>query len=164
LIYQGNYNNWIDPKWRELALKVKGQARPRDWPPSFATEVAEYKKAKDAGYDLSAVHWWVFEEEDLGIKIKPPWIKNDYHWWITLMYPGQFMPMHTDPHANHQDCIRYWVPLQDYHPGHIFIYDKTFVSSYSTGDVYMFEDSTGYHGAANIGHTPRVMLMITEYI
>jgi hypothetical protein len=162
--YIGNYASWIDPKWRLLALEVDGQARPRDWPPAYATEASEYKKAQDAGYDLSAVNWWVLEEKDLNIKITPPWINGEYQWWITKMYPGQFMPMHTDPHANHRECIRYWMPLQDYHPGHIFIYDNSLATQYKEGDLFKFVDSTEYHGAANIGHIPRVMLMVTEYL
>ena len=164
MIFHKNYSDWVDPQWRELALKAEGQARPRDWPPAYASEVAEYKKALDAGYDLTAVNWWVLEEQDLGITITPPWTKGEYHWWITKMYPGQFMPMHVDPHANHRDCVRYWMPLQDYHPGHIFVYDKQLAVDYKVGDLFSFADSTAYHGAANIGHTPRVMLMITEYL
>jgi hypothetical protein len=162
--YLDNYKEWINPLWRELALELNGQARPKDWPPAYITETAEYTKAHAAGYDLTATNWWVFEEKDLGITINPPWTKGEYHWWITKMYPGQFMPIHIDPHTNHRECLRYWMPLQDYHPGHIFVYDKQLAVDYKLGDLFLFSDSKAYHGAANIGHIPRVMLMVTEYV
>jgi DNA-directed RNA polymerase beta' subunit len=31
-------------------------------------------------------------------------------------------------------------------------------------DVYQFDNETDMHGAANIGHTPRIMLLLTEYL
>jgi len=159
----GNYQHCINPLWEHLVLTRTGQARPRDWPPSSAVESAEYKKYKEAGYDLTAVNWWVYEEQDLGIDITLPWISNKYHWWITKMYPGQYMPMHSDPHTHDAVCKRYWIPLQDYHPGHIFIYKDQMITDYRVGDVYTYDQSTDLHGAANIGHIPRIVLQITEF-
>ena len=146
---------------RDDVLNKEGQARPRDWPPAFAVESAEYKRAEEAGYDLSAVNWWVYEEKDLG-KLDLP--LSNYHWWITKLYPGQFMPMHTDPHTHEQSCNRYWIPLQDYQPGHIFIYKDKFITDYKAYDVFEYENEQDMHGAANIGHTPRVVLQVTEYV
>lgn len=160
----GNFSKWIDPLWEHLVLTRTGQARPRDWPPSSAIESAEYSKYKEAGYDLSAVNWWVYEQSDLGVDIVPPWVVNKCHWWITKLYPGQFMPIHSDPHTHGSDCQRYWVPLQDYHPGHIFMYRDEVIVNYRAGDVYTYHQSTDLHGAANIGHIPRIILQVTEYI
>ncbi len=161
--YLGNYKHWIQQEWIDLVLSKEGQARPRDWPASSAVESAEYSRYKEAGYDLSAVNWWVYEQEDLGIEITPPWVIGKYHWWITKLMPGQFMPMHTDPHTHDTDCQRYWVPLQDYHPGHIFMYTDTVITNYKAGDVYTYYQSTDLHGAANIGHIPRIVLQVTEF-
>ena len=92
----GNFN-FIQDSWIQEVLNTAGQARPRDWPASSAVESAEYAKAKEAGYDLNAVHWWVYEKNDVSFDIVDlPFIKGDYHWWITKLYPGQFMPIHTD--------------------------------------------------------------------
>jgi hypothetical protein len=55
------------------------------------------------------------------------------------------------------------MPLQDFQVGHIFLYGETMISGYKSGDVYMFNDERDVHGAANIGHTPRISLLITEY-
>ena len=164
MIYIGNYAEWIDPLWEDLILNTPGQARPRDWPPDTAIESAEYRRAQEAGYDLTAVNWWVYEKQDLNIGVNPPWCNKTIHWWFTKMFPGQYMPMHTDPHAHEQACKRFWIPLQDYIPGHIFIYKDELIKDYKKGDVFEFDESTDYHGAANIGHSPRISLLITEYI
>ena len=114
--YIGNHN-FIQDEWLIELLNTEGQARPRDWPPAYAVESAEYARAEEAGYNLNAVNWWVYESQNVTFDLIPPWVTDDYHWWITKLYPGQFMPMHTDPHTHERDCKRYWVPLQDYHPG-----------------------------------------------
>ncbi len=160
----GNFKQWIDPLWEHRILTTNGQARPRDWPPSTAVESAEYSRYEMAGYDLNAVNWWVYEEKDLNLSLTPPWTNGRVHWWFTKMMPGQYMPMHTDPHAHNQPCNRYWMPLQNYEPGHVFIYDKEMISNYSVGDVYKFDDERDQHGAANISHSPRIMLLVTEYV
>ena len=134
--YVGNFN-FIQDSWIDEILSIDGQARPRDWPALNAVESAEYKRAIEAGYNLDSVHWWVYEKQDVSFDVNAPWIKNDFHWWITKLYPGQFMPMHTDPHTHDRPCNRYWIPLQDYIPGHIFIYESSLVKDYKKGDVLM---------------------------
>lgn len=161
--YIGNFN-FFKNSWIQELLDNDGQARPRDWPAINAVESAEYQHAKEAGYDLNAVHWWVYENKDVSFDIHPPFVTGDYHWWITKLYPGQFMPMHTDPHTHERSCIRYWIPLQDYVPGHIFIYKDEMIKDYKKGDVYSYENSNDNHGAANISHTPRLVLQVTKYV
>lgn len=160
--YLGNYD-FIKDNWIFEILSKDGQARPRDWPASSAVESAEYARAEEAGYDLNAVHWWVYEKSNVSFDIIPPWVNGDYHWWITKLYPGQFMPVHTDPHTHERPCKRYWVPMQDYHSGHIFLYKDSVPVNYKKGDVYMYKQEHDSHGAANIGHIPRLVLQVTEY-
>lgn len=159
----GNYNSWINDDWICKVLTAPGQARPRDWPPSSKIEKEEYIKYESVGYNLNDVNWWLYENSDLDITIVPPWTSGRVQWWITKLNPGQFMPMHTDPHTHNNTCSRYWVPLQDYQPGHVFVYKDNMITNYKKGDVYIYDNSTDLHGAANIGHTPRVVLQITEY-
>lgn len=160
-----NYKSWIQDSWIDELLEKDGQARPRDWPPAFKVEAEEYLKAGDAGYNLESVYWWVYESTDVSFDIIPPWIKhNNYHWWITKLTPGQLMPVHTDPHTHERPCNRYWIPLQDYQPGHIFLINDCMVACYNKGDVYEYTDSRAEHGAANIGHTTRLVLQVTEYV
>ena len=156
--------NFIKQEWIDEVMFNDGQARPRDWPATNAIESAEYQRASEAGYDLSSVHWWVYEKQDVSFDINLPWINNEYHWWITKLYPGQFMPVHTDPHTHERPCKRYWIPMQDYHPGHIFLYKDEVIVNYKKGDVFVYDLETDLHGAANIGHIPRLVLQITEYI
>jgi|TARA_B110000908_G_scaffold3755_1_gene4906 hypothetical protein len=160
--YIGNHN-FIQDEWLIELLNTEGQARPRDWPPAYAVESAEYARAEEAGYNLNAVNWWVYESQNVTFDLIPPWVTDDYHWWITKLYPGQFMPMHTDPHTHERDCKRYWVPLQDYHPGHIFMYNNSVINNYNKGDVFEYAHAQDIHGAANIGHIPRLVLQVTEY-
>lgn len=155
---------FIKDEWIQELLTKEGQARPRDWPPAFEVESAEYTRADQAGYDLTQILWWVYEKQDVSFDVLPPWFTNNYHWWITKLYPGQYMPMHTDPHTHERPCKRYWMPLQDYHPGHVFIYENELVKDYKKGDVYSYNSSQDMHGAANIGHIPRLILQVTEYI
>jgi len=163
--YIGNFAEFIKDEWITEVLSGRGKARPKDWPPAYTQESNEYKKARDAGYDLEGIHWYVFDSgEDLSFQIEFPFLKNENHWWITKLYPGQYMPMHSDPHVYEQDGTRYWIPLQDYHPGHVFIYNDTLMTDYKKGDVFVFYDSYDIHGAANIGHIPRLSLLITEYV
>ena len=161
--YIGNYSSWINDDWISKILETSGQARPRDWPPNSKVEQEEYQRYATSGYDLNAINWWIYESKDLDITISPPWTTGKIHWWITKLTPGQFMPMHTDPHTHGENCNRYWVPLQDYVPGHVFLYGESFVADYKKGDVFRYIDPTAIHGAANISHSVRLVLQITEY-
>lgn len=162
--YLGNYASYIKNEWIDEILSMEGKARPRDWPPAYKHESYEYDRATEAGYDLNGVHWYVIDKGETSFEITFPFLKNEFHWWITKLYPGQFMPMHSDPHVHERNAIRYWMPLQDYVPGHIFIINDQLITGYKKGDMYSFVDSQDIHGAANIGHTVRLSLLITDYL
>lgn len=161
--YIGNYADWIQSSWIDEIKSAEGLARPRDWNANSAYEAEEYRKAELAGYRLSDVHFWLYEKNNLTFDIVPPWSKGPIHWWITKMYPGQFTPMHTDPHTFEQACRRYWIPLLDHKPGHIFVYKDTAILNYKAGDVFEYVNANDLHGAANIGHEVRIILQVTEY-
>jgi hypothetical protein len=55
------------------------------------------------------------------------------------------------------------MPWQDYQPGHVFLYENKFISEYKFGDLYQYYDSNALHGAANIGHVPRIILQVSTY-
>jgi hypothetical protein len=80
------------------------------------------------------------------------------------MLPGNFMPMHVDPHTLYEkNSCRYWMPLQDWKPGHVFMYENEVITDYKAGDVWMYRESGALHGAANIGYTPRLVLQVSTY-
>lgn len=161
--YIGNYSEWINPEWIDQVMSKDGQGRPRDWTPVYGVEEEAFERADKIGYDMKSVLWWVYEDKDLDIIISPPWCVGKIDWWITKLMPGQYMPMHTDPFTHYENCVRYWIPLQDYHDGHVFVYKDQMISNYKAGDVYQYDLSTDVHGAANIGHIPRLVLQVTEY-
>ena len=90
--FLGNYRSWVDPVWRDLVLNSIGQARPRDWPPINAVESAEYHRYKKAGYDLNAVHWWVYEEKDLKLQINHLGVPVRYIGGLQNFIPGSLCP------------------------------------------------------------------------
>jgi hypothetical protein len=167
MIYIANYKDWIQDSWVEEVLNATGYGRPAEGKvPDSPEEEFEYQRARDAGYKDSEIYFYMFDKSNVSFEIpKPPWIKNNFHWWITKMNPGNFMPMHSDPHSIYEkDSKRYWVPLQDWSPGHVFMYEDEVITDYKFGDVWMYDNSIGLHGAANIGYTPRLVLQISEYV
>lgn len=164
----GNFSKWIQDSWIEEVLASRGDGRPAEGQrPNTPEMEEEYARARAAGYKDNAIYFWMFDKNNTSFDIpKPPWIPEGtkYHWWITKMLPGQFMPMHVDPHTLYEkNSNRYWVPLQDWQDGHIFMYKSIVITNYKKGDVWFYKDSRALHGAANIGHTPRVILQISTY-
>jgi hypothetical protein len=85
-------------------------------------------------------------------------------WWMIKLLPGQMQSMHFDPHLI--DCInprRYTLFLQDWEPGHIFVYDDKIITNHKRGDLYEWTDPMCYHGVVNIGYTNRYSLQITTF-
>lgn len=164
--FLGNYKDWIDPMWYAQALATRGDGRPAEGQqPDTPEMIEEYRKVQVAGYKPDVIYFWMLDKNNSNINItKPPFITGNFHWWITKMLPGNFMPMHVDPHTQYEaNSKRYWIPLHDWESGHIFMYENQVVTNYKAGDVWCYEDSTALHGAANIGYTPRVVLQVSTY-
>lgn len=155
--------DWIDTVVNEVLSKT-GTLRPQQGgKPAGAEGDREWQRAIDSGYNPTDVYFQMFDESNLIARI-PNFhtCGRQRHWWLTKMMPGNFMPMHVDPHTEQQDnADRFWIPLQDWQPGHIFMYENIVVTDYKKGDIYKYTDSTALHGAANIGFTPRIVLQIT---
>jgi len=163
--YIGNIKNntWTDQVVSKV-LSTKGILRPKQGGiPEGDEGRREWQRAIDAGYDVNAVYFQMFTQDNLDITV--PNISTcgrSQHWWITKMMPGQFMPMHVDPHTLQQEnADRFWIPLQDWQPGHIFMYENYVTTDYTKGDIFQYENSAALHGAANIGSVPRVVLQVT---
>ena len=117
----------------------------------------------------------MFDQSNFPFDVTPPWIndslkkfnnrtsKEPFHWWITKMLPGNFVPMHIDPHlAFIEKNLRHWVPLTDWQPGHLFLCDDFVPLKYSAGDVYSYK-ADALHGAVNLGTTNRYVLHIATH-
>ena len=161
----GNFKEYIRQEWLDEILNSKGMGRPAEGKtPDSPEEVLEYQKALSAGYKSTDTYFYMFDKSNTSFNLELPFINKKHHWWITKMLPGNFMPMHIDPHALYQkNSERYWMPWQDYCPGHIFLYEDQFVSNYKKGDLYKYSESSALHGAANIGHVPRIILQVSTY-
>lgn len=163
--YLKNYKSWIDPRWLDEVLSNDGYGRPKEGKrPDSPEEEIEYAKAREAGYKDDAVYFQMFTKDNTSFDIPSLWPDKGMHWWIIKMNPGQFMPMHVDPHTLYQPgSNRYWMPLLDWQPGHIFMYKDLVITNYKAGDLWVYENSNELHGAANIGHTPRIILQMSTY-
>lgn len=116
-----------------------------------------------AGYDSSIPYFNSIHQNNSNISFElPPFMSEPYTWWITKMLPGNIMPMHVDAHLSElTDPTCYWIPLMDWQPGHIFMYEDTVITNYKAGDVWEFSNPAAMHGSCNIGLTPRLILSIT---
>jgi len=162
--YIGNYKDWIDPKWMDIILNTDGQPMPKEWEAETEAEDVELSNVRNAGYNMNSINWWFYFKHHLNVDINPPWCKNESMYWFAKMNPGQFVPLHRDPVTF--PAKRYWMAMQDFEPGHVFIYgdDGNMIKDYKMGDVFEFNVSDMLHGAANISFSPRVVLQIAEAI
>ena len=70
--------------------------------------------------------------------------------------------MHIDPFlVEVKRPVRYSLFLQDFTPGHIYVYDNKMISDYKKGDLYEWSDPMCIHGCANIGFNNRYTFQIT---
>lgn len=163
--YIGNFKSWINKDWLEYLLHTDGVARPNTLNENPDSE--EFRIAPSVGYDLSKTWWYHYSEKSCPLIVEPPInVKNEYMWWFIKLLPGGMMPMHRDPHVTESDVTnvtRYWMPLQDYVPGHVFVYNNVFMSDYRAGDLWTYEDPNEIHGACNISYTPRLTFQFSTY-
>lgn len=166
MYFLGNYKDWINPNWIDYIMASRGYGRPLEGPRPDSLEMEqEYAKARAAGYKDTDIYFWMFDKDNVNFEIlTPPFVNSNYHWWITKMMPGNFMPMHIDPHTMiEKNSKRYWMPFQDWQDGHIFMYKDQVITNYKAGDVFCYQDSNAIHGAVNIGYTPRIVLQVSTY-
>ena len=163
--YIGNFKDIIPNGLIDFLLNNKGQPRPAT---IDKVNPSSYEEELYHDYDMSATHWHIFEASDLPGDMVPNISlmisSNNIHWWITKMVEGETMSLHQDPPTIDNNCNRYWVPLQDYEMGHIFLIGEDLIKDYKAGDVYIFNKAEDLHGAANITDTPRFALQIIEYL
>jgi hypothetical protein len=159
----GNYKDWVDDQWIEYMMKNDGTPRPSG---GRNPNSEEFKNAEKLGYDLSQTYWYIYEPDTFPFNVIPPIEIQDqtFIWWFIKMLPGNKMPMHKDPHAvNEKNSKRYWMPLQDYEPGHVFIYEDELATHYKKGDLFVYDDSKALHGACNIGWSPRLIACFSSF-
>ena len=162
MIYLGNYNNWIQQSWINYLLTHDGTKRPSG---GHNPDSEEFRIATAAGYDLTQTYWHHYDQDSCPLNPGTPFdTDKELMWWFIKLTPGKFMPMHRDPHTiEFKNPKRYWMPLQDYHEGHIFMYNNQVLVDYKKGDLYEYPNAQEIHGACNIGYTPRLTFLFTLY-
>lgn len=129
----------------------------------------EYHMYTRAGYDVFGTHFRLLEKFDLTfdiLKNPPPFLDHENKhitWWFSKMLPGDLMPMHIDRAVKGIEIHKYWMPWTPYEKGHIFTIGDIALTNYKVGDVFEFDYAGDWHGAFNIGTTPRCVLQITDY-
>jgi len=163
--YIGNFKDWIKQEWVDYLLVHDGTLRPKTASENPDTE--EFRIATSVGYDLTQTWWHHYCNTSCPLLISPP-IPTDkeYMWWFIKLLPGGMMPVHRDPHVTEDgkyNVTRYWMPLQDYVPGHVFVYNNIFMTDYKAGDLWAYSDANEIHGACNISYVPRLTFQFTTY-
>lgn len=164
MIFIGNYKEWIDQDLIKFMKNNNGTARPGG---GTNPDSEEFRKAKEHGYDLTQTYWYIYEKNTLPFNISLPFENRvDFNWWGIKMNPGNFMPIHRDPHTfdpTYFNCKRYWMALQDWEHGHIFMYNKEVLVDYKQGDIFQYPDAQEIHCACNIGNNVRLSFHFSTY-
>ena len=162
----GNYKEWINPELINYILENKGEEHPKTDPQEYGKE-NNVSKLKDLGYKFNRTYWYSFEKKTLPFDVTLPFdLGKNTDWWFVKLLPGNLIPLHKD--HNHSAfsgsrCIRYWMPLQDYIRGHIFINENQMITNYKAGDVFEY-DQDAMHTALNLNRTiPRLPLNFVRY-
>jgi hypothetical protein len=171
--YIGNCVTWLkDQKIMEHLISMQGEAAPT-YQHSIYHGHPLLEKLCDLGRSVYSDNTNSFhmlgpqspEMESFKFTLPAvPETRSNLNWWFVKLYPGEFQIMHIDPHTvDVKNLVRYTIFLQDWEPGHIFVWDDKYISNYKAGDMYEWNDPMTVHGPANIGYNPRYTLQITMH-
>jgi len=172
MIYIGNYANWITPELMNHLEVHKGDTTPVWQPERWVGHplLDHYREMARPGYAHRQHDFQQFNEgskdmENFKVVLPEfPETRRVCFWWFVKLEPGQMQAMHIDPHlVEVKNPVRYTMYLQDYHPGHIFIWDDKISSNYIAGDVFEWSDPMIVHGCVNISYKTRYTLQVTMH-
>ena len=171
--YIGNFINWIDEQHIiEHLTSCQGDRTPV-WQPdrwSGNPTLEKFTEMARPGYSDNKHFFHQMNpnsKEMQSFKFTLPEVpeqRKNINWWFVMLYAGEFQAMHIDPQLTEvKNFVRYTMFLQDWEPGHIFVWDDKYISNYKAGDMYEWSDPMTVHGPANIGYHTRYTLQITLY-
>ena len=171
LKYIGNFKDWITPELRTLLETTNGDRvpvwQPDRWQGNDMLDAARLLAEKAYGHRTHDFQQYNSDSADMQgfhLEMPIPITRSHHHWWFVKYLPGQMQPMHFDPHVTEvKNCLRYTMMLDDYHPGHIFVYDDQLLTNYKAGDMFEWPDAMIYHGAVNISYTTRYSFQLSMY-
>lgn len=163
--YIGNYSDVIPNTWVSHMNSHTGEIRP-NYRMVMTEEVERQQKEwARVGYhgENSMATWELFHDWDFNEKLSTDsfdfCVGKKVQWWISKVKPGHCFPMHTDTIKTELvNPKRYWIAMEDYHWGHVFIINDKCVRDYKKGDVFLFDNSP--HGAANVGLANKYSLQL----
>jgi hypothetical protein len=148
----------IDQQALDFMLNNTGSKRPVIPPADYQKEAADIWTT--AGYDTSQLYWESFSRENFPFTVDMPFKEN---WWFSKLLPGGVFPYHQDIYPTLKPKSRLWIACQDHQPGHIFSYGDNVLTGYKAGDVFEFQDTSVWHGAANCGLSPKISLQVVIF-
>jgi hypothetical protein len=156
--YIGNFWECI-PDTLVPSLMSHPETKYRSYEGDGEVETEVWKKI---GYDLEVIRLYHIDYDAVNIEINLPESFDEIlEIWFTKYMPGDMLPYHQDGFTFETDGItRYVMMLQDSEPGHIFAYENEILNAYKAGDVFRYPDKDIWHGACNIGMTPRLTMQI----
>lgn len=166
----GNYKSFITKELMEyldsLETGVVKIWDPNRWENHPARDF--YKKMENTNYskrDDQYQQFFKFSDEMKNINLPEfPGKRKQEFWWLVKIKPGQFQPVHFDPHLTGAvNPLRCTMFLQDWEPGHIYVYNDKMITDYKAGDIFMWDDEWQMHGVANIGYNTRYTIQIAMY-
>ncbi len=168
--YAGNYSWWIKSELLDMlesldsgVTKLHDSGRWTGHPSleQYREKIKAYEYREGDTFQQFFRMSNAFKDNPITIPELPE-TRNEIFWWIVKLKPGQFQTMHVDPHLYQSvNPVRYTMYLQDWQPGHIFVYKNKMITNYKAGDLYQWDDGIMEHGAANISTTTRYSLQIS---
>jgi len=160
--YLGNYCDWINDEWIDIINSQPGKRVPQE------QDIDKNDYIFDVNNSFNHVYYEQYDSEySDNIKLTPSWpMYSNFEWWIVKQTTGMLIPMHQDEFESGRIHKRYWMPFQDYTPGHIFLYEDKLITDYKKGDLFEFDDNLAVHYSGNASYSTRIVLQISawEYV
>lgn len=160
--YFGNFKEYIPNNLIKTILEhpYKGEG------PNPNDPYEEVKVWQKAGYNFDNIKWISYTSEMIDVPVSLPGeFGNVIEIWYTKLNPGNMFPLHRDVFSyTDNNLVRFTMLLLDQQPGHVFCYNNKILTDYRAGDVFVFDNPYMWHGAVNIGLTPRITMQISAEI
>lgn len=172
--YIGNYKEWVDETFTPEVLEMMnntdgGKTKLHEagrWVGhpalnQYVEKIKVYDKYKDNTFQQFFNVSKPFKEKPLVLPQLPE-TRNQTFWWVVKLKPGEYQTVHQDPHLyTSVNPKRYTLYLQDWQPGHVFIYKNKTISNYKAGDLFEWDDPLMEHAVANVSCNIRYSLQIS---
>jgi hypothetical protein len=161
--YIGNYSDIISSSTVFDMITKTGEKRPTNDMYQYLESNEINSKWKDVGFlNMSSIEWYMYYDSDFTETISFDHLDflDGYRikFWAVKILPGKMFPGHIDMFKENKTVKRYWMAVEDYKWGHIFLQNNKVLQNYNSGDI--FEISNEIHGAANIGLLPKLSIQI----